>query len=129
MKIIGLDGKQYQLDIRQSSYPIRSEAACKSKFQFECGQILKEKFPHDVILEEVHVPRQGIILDFFLPTRKLVIESHGRQHDKFVQHFHGNIKNFKKSQSQDKKKEEWCNMNNIQYIAVRSVDELLEIIK
>jgi very-short-patch-repair endonuclease len=89
-KLIGLDKQEIKIDIKPSSYPMRNEAASKSKLQFTCGQLLRQKFPLSTILEEVHFPKHGFILDFYLPKEAIVVEVNGKQHDEYVPFFHKN---------------------------------------
>lgn len=128
MKLIGLDGKPLLLDVRQSQYPMRTESSCKSKIQYECGQLIKEKYPHDTILEEFTVPKHGIIIDFFLPVAKIAFEIQGRQHEEYVPFFHKSKKGFKDAVSRDSKKKEFCLKNDINYISVQSTEELRRIL-
>ena len=128
MKFLGLDGKTYSADVRQNQYPMRTEAACKSKIQYRCGQILKEAFPMVPILEEFILPKHRLAFDFFLPTLGIALEVHGRQHDEFVPFFHGTKKNFASGQQRDQNKEMLCEINSWKLYIVRSEDELHAII-
>jgi very-short-patch-repair endonuclease len=92
---------------------MRSEGACKSKIQYEAGQLLKEEFPKDIILEEVYLP-DGFYLDFFIPSRKIAVEVQGRQHTEFVPFFHGSRGSYLKSVARDQRKAQWCLMNEIE---------------
>lgn len=124
MNLIGLDHKPFKLNTNPNLHPMKNEEGCKSKIQYRCGQILKEKYPFDVILEEVYIPKHPFILDFFLPLRKLVVEINGDQHDKFVKFFHGSFKNFVKSQHRDNDKAYWAEINNLRFISVKTEEEL-----
>ena len=128
MKIIGTNGQEITIDIRQNKHPVRSEAACKSKLQYRCGQILREKFPHDPILDELPIPGHGIFLDFFLPTYKIVIEIDGRQHDEYVPFFHKNKRGFTKSKDRDAMKEQLCDINGFVFCRVDSELRLKELL-
>ncbi len=128
MKAIGLDGKAIQLDVRQSQYPMRTESSCKSKIQFECGQLIKERFPHDPILEEFAIPKHGLFIDFFLPVARIAFEIQGRQHGKYVPFFHGSKKGFAASLGRDSRKKEFCLKNDINYIVVSTIEELRGIL-
>ncbi len=118
-----LSGREFNLDIRPSQHPMKSEGACRSKIQFQVGQRLKELYPRDVILEEVYLP-DGFYLDFFIPSRRIAIEVQGRQHDEFVPHFHGSKADFFKSKVRDNNKAKWCQINEIELKAITAVDEL-----
>lgn len=93
-----------------------------------CNQVivtLKEIFPHARIREEEYVlfRNQRLFLDIFLPQYGLVIEVHGRQHDEFVEHFHGNAKGFREYKRRDSLKEEWIAEKGYTLVALR-VNEL-----
>lgn len=128
MKIKGLDGKDYSLTATSHTNPIRPEASAKSKFQYNCGQILKEFLPNYVILEEVYLPgSSGLYLDFLIPKMRIALECHGEQHDKMVPFFHGDKRGFERAIARDAKKQEWCDLNGISLYIVRSEQELREL--
>lgn len=128
MKAIGPKGTQINLDVRQSQYPMRSQAACKSKIQFECGQLIKSRFPHDPILEEFRIPGFNFIIDFFLPVQRIAFEINGRQHDEYVPFFHKSKDGFREATKRDKDKKEFCIRNDFQYYKVDSVQEMKELL-
>lgn len=128
MKLTGLDGKSHSVNIAQNNYPLRSRAACKSELQFQCGQLLRTKYPSQVILEEFPVPGSRLKLDFFLPTLRVAVEVHGAQHDSFNKHFHGNLKGFHQSRHRDGDKASWCEINDITLYEVRSVEEMQDLL-
>ena len=93
----------------------------KSSLHLAARDLLRHNFPTLQILEEVPVPirkSEILYLDFFIPMLKLAIETHGEQHYKFVAHYHNNKLGFIKSQKRDREKQEWCDTNNIKYIAL-----------
>lgn len=124
MKFLGLDGKTYKADVRQNTYPMRTEAACKSGLQYRCGQIIKDMYPMVPILEEFQLPNHRLIFDFFLPTLGIALEVQGRQHDEYVPFFHTSKANFIKSQKRDENKERICEINNWKLYIVRSEEDL-----
>lgn len=124
MKLKGLDDKYHNVNIGQNTYPMKSEDACKSKIQYRCGQLIKSRFPGEVILEEFSIPGGRLYLDFFLPRLKLAFEIHGEQHDTFNGFFHGNIQGFHKSKTRDSNKSYWCKVNGIRLYEIRTEDEL-----
>lgn len=83
---------------------LRSKGKSKSKFQYDIGRQLIEQYPHDIIFEEVSIPGDGFILDFFIPSIDLVVECHGQQHNKHIRHFHKTKQEFHKQQDVDQKK-------------------------
>lgn len=93
-----------------------------------CNQVigvLKEAFPCAKIRTEEYVLFRGqrLFLDIFMPQFGLVVEVHGRQHDEFVEHFHGDARGFRESKWRDSLKEEWIAENGYTLIALR-VSEL-----
>jgi hypothetical protein len=128
MKFQGLDRKIYSLNVKSLYSPLRTEAACKSKFQYQCGQIIKEKFPLSIILEELKLPGHNLVFDFFLPLEKLVFEIDGEQHEEYVPFFHGSKKGFIKARNRDDDKSRLCEINGWELIRIKSVEELREIL-
>lgn len=93
-----------------------------------CNQVigvLKQAFPCAKIRTEEYVLFRGqrLFLDIFMPQFGLVIEVHGRQHDEFVEHFHGDARGFRESKWRDSLKEEWIAENGYTLVALR-VNEL-----
>lgn len=104
------------LQIKNNRLKIQSKS--KSKFQYEVGQKLKKEYPHDLIFEEINIPGEGLILDFFIPSINLVVECHGRQHTQHIKHFHKTKRDFHDQQDRDNKKQQWCRLNNFRLIEV-----------
>jgi hypothetical protein len=103
----------------------KGNTANKSSLHLEARKLLTENFPTLQILEEVPIPlRKGdtLFLDFYLPLKKICVEVHGEQHYKFIPFYHSTLFNFIKAQKRDKEKQEWCENNNIKFIAL-SFDE------
>lgn len=117
-----LNGKTININI--SKYKIKTKEKCRSKFQFNVGQWLKKQYRQDIILEEVYIKYENIYLDFFIPHLKLVVEVQGDQHKTFTLFFHKNIINFNKQKERDRKKKEWCALNNLKFVEIHSESEL-----
>ena len=115
MNVIGLDGKTYRFSLT-GFIPSGTSERERSSLHKRARALLKEMFPCRAILEEVFLPGCGLYGDFYLPAEKLMIETHGEQHYKFIPHFHGSSLEFKRSQRRDKEKIEWCELNNITLI-------------
>ncbi len=128
MKFIGLDGKEYRLDTRRSSYPMRSEAASPSKIQYACSKVLREKFPVSTILEEVTLPGHKLRLDFFLPDLRLVVEVNGTQHTEYNTFFYKTRRAFLEAQARDSDKATLCAMNNWTLYTVENSEDLKELL-
>lgn len=91
----------------------------KSKLHLKARQLIHDIFPTLQVLEEISVQiRRGetLYLDFYIPLNKKCIEVHGEQHYSFSQFYHSTILGFMKQKKRDREKQEWCDLNNIEYI-------------
>lgn len=116
MEVRSLKGGTFKLKLRNKR--LRASDKSKSKFQYDVGQQLTDMYPHDVIFEEIIIPGDGFVLDFFIPSVNLVIECHGRQHTQHVKHFHKTKREFHNQQDTDKKKRDWCELNGFRLMEV-----------
>lgn len=105
-------------NLRLKNKRLRTKGKSKSQFQHDVGKQLTEQYPHDVIFEEVQVPGDGFIIDFFIPSLDLVVECHGRQHTEHVKHFHKTKRDFHNQQDVDQKKRDWCELNGFRLIEI-----------
>jgi hypothetical protein len=124
VKIYDVDGELVNVDVRESSYPLRAKS--KSILQDEVRDKLKEKYPRATILEEFTVPGGRLSVDFFIPSLGLVFEINGRQHDEHVPFFHGDRKTstaYGKQVSHDRVKKEWADINNFKFYEIRSIED------
>lgn len=110
------NGRVVNLQIKNKRLKVQSKS--KSKFQYEVGCKLREDYPHDLIFEEVNIPGEGLVLDFFIPSVRLVVECHGLQHTEHIKHFHKTKRDFHNQQDRDSKKREWCKLNNFRLVEV-----------
>ena len=63
--------------------------------------------------------------DFYNANKRIAIEVQGRQHIKYVPHFHGKNKiNFISQMRRDHQKREFCQINDINLIEVFSEKEI-----
>jgi very-short-patch-repair endonuclease len=90
----------------------------RSKFQKSIKIRLLQQYPDDNIFEEVYVPVEKFYLDFFIPSRFMVIECQGRQHVEHVKFFHRTKIDFNKQQERDGRKREWCKLNNFKLVEI-----------
>ncbi len=97
---------------------LKAQSDSKSEFQFKIGQKLLKKYPNDLIFEEVIIPGEKFILDFFIPSLKLVIECHGQQHCKFIKFFHVTRQRFHQQQERDDRKRQWCKLNEFKLLEI-----------
>ena len=104
--------------LRLKNKRIRPHGKSKSQFQYDIGQQLTQQYPHDVIYEEVQIPSDGFILDFFIPSLSIVIECHGKQHTQHVRHFHKTKVDFHHQQDVDQRKRDWCELNGFRLMEI-----------
>lgn len=121
MMITGLDGKEYRLTMNK----IRNNTTCSGLHSI-ARDYLEKIFPYDLIYEEVLLPgskirgsNRDLYADFFIPTRRLLVEVQGEQHYKFNTFFHKHTINYINSTKKDNNKEQWCSINNIKYLALK----------
>ena len=88
--------------------------------------LLKEVFPHNIILKEYYVKYRGtrLFFDFYIKDMGVLIECQGRQHDEYVSHFHGDKAGFIEQKKRDNLKREYCENKSFTLVEVRSEDEL-----
>jgi len=114
VKVRGFDGREYNFP---KKHKLKKEQKNSSKLHIRTRKLLKRIYPFDIILEEVFLPGSGgLRSDFYLPHRKMIVECHGQQHYNFIAHFHGNKLEFFNYINNDKKKVEWCEINNINIV-------------
>jgi len=94
----------------------------RSRLQYDIGVWLATTYPSDQIYEEVRVPVEGFVLDFFVPSLRLVIEVDGRQHGEFIPYFHKTKRDFAQQQARDRRKAEWCAKNGFTLIIYTEKD-------
>lgn len=128
MKVKDLAGREHNLDTRQTLYGLKTEFACKSKIQYACGQLIKARFPLDIILEEVPLPGMRLYLDFLLPSKRIAFEIDGGQHGEYNAFFHKSQANFQEAIQRDSRKEQWCQLNEIELYRTSSIEDMKRIL-
>jgi len=96
--------------------PNNNDGRARSKYHLKARNLLRQTFPTCQILEEVPIKvrrAETLYLDFFIPLHDLCIEVHGEQHYRFVKFYHKTKLGFAQARKRDKKKVEWCELNNI----------------
>lgn len=138
MKVIGINGKEYIWNL--TGYDVFNDDKRKrSRFHVRARNLLKEIFNSYRILEEVKLPgstelhRKSVLyLDFYIPSIKLAIEVHGKQHYEFCPFFHRSRADFLKGKARDEDKITWCELNDIRLVTLKyteSDDEWRQRIK
>ncbi len=111
MKIIGLDDKEYTINL--SRYARCRPTRCSS-LHLQARKLLKHLTGRINIFEEVpllgtsHPP---VIVDFLIPDLNLLIEVQGEQHYEQNSLFHKSNLDFKKGQARDRLKLNWAEIN------------------
>jgi len=119
MRILGLDGKEHKLAFHGNTSADKNDNN-RSKLHLKAREILTKIFPFDIIHEEVTLPgtkaknsKSLLYADFFIPSRNLIVEVNGEQHDIYIKFFHKNKLDFYKAKARDRNKKEWCELNGI----------------
>jgi len=108
---------------RESNWPQKTESSCRSKIQFQIGQIIKKRYPLDPVLEDITIPDTRLSLDFFIPHRKLAVEVQGEQHDQMNPYFHKSNAEFEEQKERDELKRFFCELNSIKLLEIRTVKD------
>jgi hypothetical protein len=124
-KFVLKSGKNVTVTFNPADYPMRSAEKCRSKIQYECGQMIKKYYPSHSILEDFPTP-EGFYLDFFIPAMNIAFEVQGEQHYKYNKFFYKNEKEFAAAKERDGHKYNWCSKNDIKLIIIRNKEELTE---
>ena len=124
MKFIGLDGNSYAVQLIHQNNLTKEVSAPHERMR----KLLKELFRLDRVWEEFPLPGTNpkLYFDFFIVSRRLAFEVHGKQHTEHVRYFHPRKSDFVKAKSNDIAKREWCKLNNITLIEVfdkETIDE------
>lgn len=120
MLVKDLDGNNYNWLLTGNM--AKGKIDNRSSLHLATRKLLSVSFPTLQLLEEVPIQirkNEILYLDFYIPLKKICIEVHGEQHFKFVPFYHTTMFNFLKAQKRDRDKQEWCEINDIKYIALR----------
>lgn len=131
MKFKNIFGREVSKNINK--YLIKWDAPCKSKVQFRVKDFFKPHWNSHIVVEEFPVLGSRMRCDLINFTKKIAVETHGMQHDRFVKHFHRTRTGFKNSVKRDIQKFEWLEMNGFKVVEIfeneielLSIDWLLE---
>lgn len=127
MKVVGLNGREYNLDLKKYS---AQKSKC-SYYHKMARDLLHEIFSGYNIYEEVKLPgstdpskKSVLYLDFLIPNDRIGIEVHGEQHFKFTPFFHKTKVEFLQAKARDRAKVQWCETNNLTLIELRWDDSV-----
>jgi len=127
MKVKGLNGREYTLDLKKYS---KQRAKCSFYHKIARG-LLSEMFSGYSVYEEVKLPgsvkpskKSVLYLDFYIPNAIMAVEVHGQQHFKYVPYFHKSKAGFAMAKKRDLDKKEWCRVNGIDLVELRWDDSI-----
>jgi very-short-patch-repair endonuclease len=115
VKVLGLNNKEYNLDLKKYR---RKRSKC-SLYHSLARSILKEIFHSFLVCEEVKIPGSFLYLDFFVPNFNLAVEVHGSQHFEYTPFFHKTKQGFLEAKHRDRCKSEWCEINSLTLVELR----------
>lgn len=104
--------------ITHTKYSIKWDNPSRSIAQFNTKQFFKNYWLTDVVCEEFKIPGSKLRIDLINFTKKIVVETSGRQHEKFVKFFHKNRVGFLKSIKRDFKKINWIESNGFTFLEI-----------
>ncbi len=127
MKLLDINGRQVSVGLYSSKNNIGKTE--RSKLQTIAGECLKNKYPHEQILEDYIIPSSRLSVDFFIPRLKIVIEVNGVQHEKFSPFFHGERtqNKYTKQVFRDVKKQRWAEMNGFKFYTIVQEEDLEQL--
>lgn len=117
MNVLTTDGKKYKIKLTKQS----TLNPNKSKGHLYCRELLKKLWPSDNIFEEITIS-PGLVADFIIPLRKLIVECQGTQHYTFNKFFQGDLTGFNAQKNRDNLKQEWCTINGFILVALDNRD-------
>lgn len=127
MIMYDINGEETKVDVSASKYPEKKHNV--NSREYLVGQMVRDLYPFDNVLDQFKIPGSRMTVDFFLPKRFIAIEVQGQQHQENVPLFHGSKRDtkFQKQTSRDISKSSWCYMNDISLIEIFPKDTEKEI--
>lgn len=116
MKFKKLNGAVVSKNI--SKYAADWDAACLSKFQRGVKDFFRPYWQYHLCYEEIPLVGTRYRLDLYNASLRLAVESHGDQHTKYSEFFHGNVIGYLNQIKRDSKKLNWCEINGIRLIEI-----------
>lgn len=114
MRVRLSNGREVAWNLR--GYEVDLDDASGSGPHRRARKILREAFPFDRILEEVPIPGTKLRADFLIPAAMTMVEVQGRQHTEHSAHLHGSYQSYLRSRRRDRRKVEFCELNDITLI-------------
>ena len=130
MIVIGFDNKEYKLKLSSK------QSSSASNLHKQVRVLLKKLFPLDRAYEEVRLEgsqngnkKSVLHADFIIPSKRMMIECQGVQHSEHVKFYHPTKMDFYSAKARDKRKLEWCELNNITLVCLEWNEKEEEWIK
>lgn len=124
MKYKGFDDRLHTINVKEFMV-YESTNRNSSSLHCRARTILRKMYPSDILLQEVTLPgsKRGslskpLYADLMIPSQNLVVEVHGEQHYKYNPFFFKNKKDFYLAQKRDNDKVEWCEINDLTFVAL-----------
>lgn len=97
-----------------------------SKLSDDIYILLKEIFPYSIIKKEhyINFGSNKLFFDFYISDYDILFECQGRQHEKFVKHFHQDRDGFFKLLKRDNLKVEYAEINKIPFVIIYAGEEI-----
>lgn len=82
--------------------------------------MLREVFPHNVLIKEHYIKYKGtkLFFDFYIKDLGILIEVQGQQHQRFIKHFHVNKRGFVAQKERDNLKIEYTQEKKIAFVRI-----------
>ena len=113
-----INTKGRTVKVNPAKYIAKWDNPSKSAPQFATKFFFKKYWITDLVCEEFKVPGTRLRIDLINFTKKIVVETSGRQHEKFVEFFHGNRAGFLKSIKRDFTKIKWAESNGFVFMEI-----------
>lgn len=106
----------------------RGRSKKSSSLHLKAYDLVRKIYPSEALIEEITIPLTGIKKvygDIFITRINKLIEVHGEQHYKYISFFYTSKADFLRAQKRDRDKEEWCDINGIEYVELpfNKIDE------
>lgn len=101
-----------------TKYKIDWDGKCRSKCQFAVKQFLKNYWQTHLTYEEFPVYGTLLKCDLLNFTKKIAVETQGRQHDSYVEHFMKSRSGYLSAIKRDVKKAQWLEKNGFQIVEI-----------
>ena len=113
--------RQVKYYLQGSGHP--NAPKCKSKGELAVQEFLSAN--QIKFMREYNLYNTRLLFDFFLPDQNLAIEFDGPQHLEYDPWIHrDDYANFEKQQQNDRKKDQWCQDNNIQMVRITNIKDI-----